>query len=153
MARPSIQANDREAELIQRVCRGEHEAFYELVRPYERAIYFAAMSVLNNSLDAEEVSQEIVLKAFKAVPNFRFEAKFSTWIIQITINESRMKLRKDRRHLYHPSKRNARIRKAITGPRIWQTGGRYRPKSCNARNCAKHSGERRQNLRPIIQKY
>ena len=100
MAAPSLQTNDREAELIQRVCRGEHEAFYELVQPYERAIYFAAMGVLSSPADAEEVAQEAVLKAFNALPNFRFEAKFSTWIIQIAINESRMKLRKERRHLY-----------------------------------------------------
>jgi RNA polymerase sigma-70 factor (ECF subfamily) len=100
MASPGSQINEREAELIQRVCRGEHEAFYELVRPYERAIYFAAKGVLDNPADAEEVAQETVLKAFNALRNFRFEAKFSTWIIQIAINESRMKLRKDRRHLY-----------------------------------------------------
>jgi len=100
MPAPSSQTNDREAELIRRVCRGEHEAFYELVRPYERAIYFAAIGVLSNPADAEEVAQETVLKAFNALPKFRFEAKFSTWIIQIAINESRMKLRKDRRHLY-----------------------------------------------------
>jgi RNA polymerase sigma-70 factor (ECF subfamily) len=100
MPAPSSQTNDREAELIRRVCCGEHEAFYELVRPYERAIYFAAIGVLSNPADAEEVAQETVLKAFNALPKFRFEAKFSTWIIQIAINESRMKLRKDRRHLY-----------------------------------------------------
>jgi RNA polymerase sigma-70 factor (ECF subfamily) len=100
MAAPGIQINQREAELIQRVCRGEHEAFYELVRPYERAIYFAAKGVLDNPADAEEVAQETVLKAFNALANFRFEAKFSTWIIQIAINEARMKFRKDRRHLY-----------------------------------------------------
>jgi len=100
MPAPSSQTNDREAELIRRVCCGEHEAFYELVRPYERAIYFAVVGVLSNPADAEEVAQETVLKAFNALPNFRFEAKFSTWIIQIAINESRMKLRKDRRHLY-----------------------------------------------------
>jgi len=70
------------------------------VRPYERAIYFAAKGVLDNPADAEEVAQETVLKAFNALPNFRFEAKFSTWIIQIAINEARMKFRKDRRHLY-----------------------------------------------------
>ena len=46
MAAPSLKTNDREVELIQRVCRGEHEAFYELVRPYERAIYFAARGYL-----------------------------------------------------------------------------------------------------------
>ena len=100
MAAPGIQINEHEAELIQRVCRGEHEAFYELVRPYERAIYFAAKGVLDNPADAEEVAQETVLKAFNALRNFRFEAKFSTWIIQIAINEARMKFRKDRRHLY-----------------------------------------------------
>ncbi len=46
------------------------------------------------------VSGKAILKAFKAIARFRAEAKFSTWIIQITINEARMRLRKDRRHLY-----------------------------------------------------
>jgi RNA polymerase sigma-70 factor (ECF subfamily) len=46
------------------------------------------------------VAQEAVLKAFKYLSNFRHESKFSTWLIQITINEAKMKLRKDRRHLY-----------------------------------------------------
>jgi RNA polymerase sigma-70 factor (ECF subfamily) len=41
-----------------------------------------------------------VLKAFKALGRFRQESKFSTWLIQIAINEAKMKLRKDRRHLY-----------------------------------------------------
>jgi len=89
-----------EAELIRRVCGGEKEAFYELVRPYERAVYTAAMSILNNQADAEEVAQEAVLKAFSNLSRFRGEAKFSTWLVQITINEARLKLRKDRRHLY-----------------------------------------------------
>lgn len=100
VATPNPQPNDRELELIQRVCRGEHEAFYELVRPYERAIYFAAMGVLDNPADAEEVAQEAVLKAFNGLPRFRRESKFSTWLIQITINEARMRLRKEHRHLY-----------------------------------------------------
>jgi RNA polymerase sigma-70 factor, ECF subfamily len=89
-----------EAELIERVRGGEAEAFYELVRPHERSIFMAAFSILGNEADAEEVVQEAILKAFKAIGRFRGESKFSTWIIQITINEARMKLRKDRRHLY-----------------------------------------------------
>ncbi len=89
-----------ETQLIDRCLDGDHEAFYELMRPYERAIYFAAMGVLNNPADAEEVAQEAVLKAFNNLPQFRREAKFSTWLVQIAINEARMKLRKDRRHLY-----------------------------------------------------
>ena len=49
---------------------------------------------------AEDVAQEAVLKAFKNLASFRGESRFSTWLTQITINEARMKLRKDRRHLY-----------------------------------------------------
>jgi RNA polymerase sigma-70 factor (ECF subfamily) len=59
-----------------------------------------AVSILNNPADAEEVAQEAVLKAFSNLAGFRGEARFSTWLIQITINEARLKLRKDRRHLY-----------------------------------------------------
>lgn len=89
-----------EAELVARVKAGEAEAFYELVRPYERAVFLAAVSLVKNDADAEEVCQEAILKAFKNLPRFRQEAKFSTWLIQICINEAKMRLRKDRRHLY-----------------------------------------------------
>jgi RNA polymerase sigma-70 factor (ECF subfamily) len=89
-----------EAELIARIKGGDVEAFYELVRPYERAVFLAALSLVQNDADAEEVAQEAVLKAFKNLSRFRQEAKFSTWLIQISINEAKMKLRKDRRHLY-----------------------------------------------------
>jgi RNA polymerase sigma-70 factor (ECF subfamily) len=89
-----------ETDLIHRACQGDNEAFYCLVQPCERGVFTAAMSVLNNAHDAEEVAQEAVLKALAALPRFRGESKFSTWLIQITINEARLKLRKDRRHLY-----------------------------------------------------
>ncbi len=100
MGSPKPHLEVSEAELIRRVCQGDKEAFYGLVRPCERAVYVAAVSILNNPADAEEVAQEAVLKAFANLAGFRGEAKFSTWLIQITINEARVKLRKDRRHLY-----------------------------------------------------
>jgi RNA polymerase sigma-70 factor (ECF subfamily) len=92
--------NITESELIRRVCEGDKEAFYSLVQPCEHGIFTAAMSILNNPADAEEVAQEAVLKAFTALSRFRGDSKFSTWLIQITINEARLRLRKDRRHLY-----------------------------------------------------
>jgi RNA polymerase sigma-70 factor, ECF subfamily len=100
--RPASQAqgNVLEEVLIQRVQGGEAEAFYQLVRPYERAVFLAAVAIVKNDADAEEVAQEAILKAFKALARFRQEAKFSTWLIQIAINEAKMRLRKDRRHLY-----------------------------------------------------
>lgn len=90
----------KEMDLIRRVIGGEAEAFYELVHPYERAIFLAALALVKNEADAEEVAQEAILKAFKNLARFRQEAKFSTWLIQICINEAKMRLRKDRRHLY-----------------------------------------------------
>jgi RNA polymerase sigma-70 factor, ECF subfamily len=100
MGAPKLNLDPNEAELIQRVCDGDKEAFHVLVEPCERAVFTAAMSIVNNAADAEEVAQEAVLKAFAALPRFRGESKFSTWLIRITINEARLKLRKDRRHLY-----------------------------------------------------
>ena len=96
------QGNVFEQALIRRVQAGDAEAFYQLVRPYERASFFfaARRPSSKNDADAEEVAQEAILKAFKALGRFRQEAKFSTWLIQIAINEAKMKLRKDRRHLY-----------------------------------------------------
>jgi len=90
----------REAVLIRRVLAGENELFYELVQPYERAVFIAATTILGNDADAEEVAQEAILKAFKYLARFRQEAKFSTWLIQIAMNEAKMRLRKDRRKLY-----------------------------------------------------
>src|SRR5260221_704399 len=89
-----------ELALLERVCGGEKHLFYELIQPYERSVFIAAQSVLQNEADAEEVAQEAFLKAFAHLASFRRESKFSTWLIQIAINEARMKRRKDRKGLY-----------------------------------------------------
>jgi RNA polymerase sigma-70 factor (ECF subfamily) len=91
-----------EESLIQRVCDGEHEAFYELIRPYERRVYAAAFAITQNDADAEDVAQDAMLKAFKNLRQFRAESRFSTWLIQITVNEARMRKRKERSHLVEP---------------------------------------------------
>ena len=95
---PQVHAS--EAALIERVAAGDTEAFYELVRPCERALFLAARGVLGNDADAEEIAQEAVLKAFSNLRRFRGESKFSTWLIQIALNEARMRLRKERRTLH-----------------------------------------------------
>src|SRR5246500_4494427 len=100
MNMPQPQLESIETQLIRRVCGGEPEAFEELVRPFERLVYLTAISILRNQADAEEVAQDAVLKAFSKLSSFRGECKFSTWLVQITYNEARMRLRKDRRNLY-----------------------------------------------------
>jgi RNA polymerase sigma-70 factor (ECF subfamily) len=86
----------REAELIARVLAGERELFHELIRPYEKSLYFAALSLLRNVEDAEDAVQEAVLKAYKALSKFRSESKLSTWLASIVLNEARGRLRHDR---------------------------------------------------------
>src|SRR5215831_6322163 len=86
--------------LIQRILVGDVQSFCELVRPYQRSIFVRALSILGNEADAEEVVQESILKAFRNLFQFRSESRFSTWFIQIGINEARIKIRRDKRHLY-----------------------------------------------------
>lgn len=85
-----------EAEMISRIIAGERELFYDLIKPCERAVFLTAFSVLKSEADAEEVVQEAALKAYKALGSFRGEAKFSTWLVKITLNEARMRLRRSR---------------------------------------------------------
>jgi len=95
MAEPNVIVNNpepagdtREQDLIACVQRGQHELFYELVRPYERRVYAAALAILRNEAEAEDVAQEAVLKALANIRQFRAESRFSTWLIQITLNEA-----------------------------------------------------------------
>jgi len=86
-----------EEELIGRVLSGGADYFYELIKPYERRVYLAAYGILQNQADGEEVAQESVLKAFRGLRTFRREASFSTWLLKITVNEARMRLRSRKR--------------------------------------------------------
>jgi RNA polymerase sigma-70 factor, ECF subfamily len=93
---------DYEQRLIRRIQNGERDAFYELIRPYERRVYAAAFAILHNEADADDCAQEAVLKAFKHIRQFRAEARFSTWLIQIAVNEALMRKRKERANLIEP---------------------------------------------------
>src|SRR6201993_4663238 len=93
---PEQAGTAREQDLIARVQRGQNELFYELVRPYERRVYAAALAILRNDADAEDVAQEAMLKALAKISQFRAESRFSTWLIQITVNEALMRRRRER---------------------------------------------------------
>ena len=103
LAGTKSQVDPSEAELIQRVLRGQDEAFRELVRPYEHAVFMASQAILKNEADAEDAAQEAVLKAFTNLAKFRGDSKFCTWLIRIATNEALMKLRKERRQKLHDS--------------------------------------------------
>jgi RNA polymerase sigma-70 factor, ECF subfamily len=93
---PGQAGGTREQDLILSVQHGQRELFYELVRPYEKRVYAAALAILHNEQDAEDTAQEAMLKAFANIGQFRAEARFSTWLIQITVNEALMRRRRGR---------------------------------------------------------
>ena len=80
--------------LIARILAGEKELFHELIRPYERMVYLTLFSILKNETDAEDGAQEAIINSYRHLASFRGEAKFSTWLTTIAINEGRKRLRK-----------------------------------------------------------
>ena len=100
--KPADAGDDSEQSLIARICNGEPSLFATLVKPYERRVYATALALLRNDADAQDVAQEAILKAFANLRQFRGESKFSTWLIQITVNEARMRQRKQHAELFEP---------------------------------------------------
>src|SRR3984957_16173923 len=83
-----------EAEVIAAILAGDTQLYHELIRPHERSVYRMALSYMKNEADAEDVAQEAFIKAFRNLSTFRGDAKFSTWLISITLNEARNRLRR-----------------------------------------------------------
>jgi RNA polymerase sigma-70 factor (ECF subfamily) len=75
-----------EDELIKRAQAGDKDAFCLLAQAYERRIYSLALHYSRERYDAEDLSQEVWLKAYAALSTFRFESSFYTWLRRITIN-------------------------------------------------------------------
>jgi RNA polymerase sigma-70 factor (ECF subfamily) len=86
-----------EAGLIARILAGEKELFHELIRPYERMVYTTVFAIVRNETDAEDGAQDAMVNAYRHLGKFRGEAKFSTWLATIAMNEGRQKLRKLKR--------------------------------------------------------
>jgi RNA polymerase sigma-70 factor, ECF subfamily len=83
-----------EAQMIAAILAGDRELYHRLIQPYELSVYRIALSFVRNETEAEDVAQEAFLKAFRDLTTFRGESKFSTWLISITLNEARRRLRR-----------------------------------------------------------
>jgi RNA polymerase sigma-70 factor (ECF subfamily) len=91
-----------EAQMIASILAGNTHEFHDLIRPYERSVYSMALTLLQNEADAEDAAQEAFLKAFRSLKGFRAEAKFSTWLVSIALNEARSRLRQRKRMKMQP---------------------------------------------------
>lgn len=84
-------------ELVARARDGDADAFNQLIRRWERPIYALAYRVIGREEDARDVSQDAFLRAFRALPGFKGQAKFSSWLYRIALNLCRDWIRKQRR--------------------------------------------------------
>src|SRR5580692_8665887 len=83
-------------DLVHASKNGDATAFEQLVKRYDRKLLRIAQSVTHNREDSQDAVQEAFCKAFQNLGQFREDSKFSTWLIRITLNQSLMKLRKQR---------------------------------------------------------
>jgi RNA polymerase sigma-70 factor (ECF subfamily) len=83
-------------ELVHASKNGDVAAFEQLVKKYDRRLLRIAQTVTRNREDSQDAVQETFLKAFQKLADFREDSQFSTWLIRITVNQSLMKLRKQR---------------------------------------------------------
>lgn len=87
---------ESERRLVERVLTGDHAAFRALVERYERLVRHVVRRLLDDPHDAEEVFQDVFVRVYRGLPNFRLDARLSTWIGRIAYNTAARWARRDR---------------------------------------------------------
>ena len=85
--------------IIARARRGDADAFEQLVVAYRDQVFRLALRMCGNEADADEVAQEAFLSAWKALPNFRGDSRFSTWLYQLTSHAAIDLMRREKRQI------------------------------------------------------
>jgi RNA polymerase sigma-70 factor (ECF subfamily) len=97
-----------DAELVEITQAGDNRAFDELVRRYRDRVYRLSTKILRHEDDAAEALQDAFLSAYRGLPKFKRESRFSTWLYRIATNASLMKLRRRREgHVSYEQSQNA----------------------------------------------
>ena len=78
----------RETELILRAKQGDHRAFAQLVTHYDERILGLARDMAGNAEDAQDIYQDALIAAYKALPRFRMQSSFFTWLYRITVSKA-----------------------------------------------------------------
>lgn len=86
---PDPGLREREGELLCRVRSGEPEAFEYFVKTYQRRVFRLVYTLVRNATEADALTQDVFVKAWRAVPDFKGEAAFETWLSRIAVNAVR----------------------------------------------------------------
>lgn len=86
--------NESEKELIEKAKSGDVEAFEKLIEGCQKKVFNIAFRMIGNYDDASELAQEVFLKAYKSIKNFKGDSLFNTWIYKVTTNVCLDEIRK-----------------------------------------------------------
>jgi RNA polymerase sigma-70 factor (ECF subfamily) len=86
---PGVSDRDIDQQLVERVQRGDKAAFDLLVSKYQRKIFRLLSRLIRDAAEVEDVAQEAFIKAYRALPNFRGDSAFYTWLYRIAINTAK----------------------------------------------------------------
>ena len=93
--RTAVMTNEEQL-LVANVQRGEMAAFQELVEKYKQKVYYMALDMTGNHHDAEDLSQEVFIKVYASIKDFRGDSKLSSWMYRIAMNTCIDKTRRKR---------------------------------------------------------
>jgi RNA polymerase sigma-70 factor (ECF subfamily) len=85
------------SELIIQLQQGDEAAFKKLVDDYQVLVFNTALGIVQNTDDADDISQEVFIQVFKSVSSFKGDSKFSTWLYRITVGKALDHVKKKKR--------------------------------------------------------
>ena len=86
------------AELIKKACSGDLAAYQEFIRLYSPRVHAIAYQIVGNSIDAQDIAQEVFIRLYRSLRTYKPQFKFTTWLYRLTVNHSIDYLRKHSRH-------------------------------------------------------
>ncbi|WP_318309966.1 RNA polymerase sigma factor [Flagellimonas crocea] len=92
---------NKEQELITEIRKGNTRAFSEFVDSYKNLVFTLSLRMLGNREEAEEVSQDVFIKVYKSLANFKGDSKISTWVYRIAYNTCLDRIKKIKRKRIH----------------------------------------------------
>ncbi|ACY19109.1 RNA polymerase sigma factor [Haliangium ochraceum] len=100
------------AALVARAKRGDDSAFGELVRRYRERIFALALHLTGRESDADDITQDVFLKAYRALESFEGRSEFFTWVYRMTVNRS-LNVRRDRKRRSETTMDDPRVDRAV----------------------------------------
>jgi len=104
--------NETAAILVARAKQGDRQAFDDLVRRYRTRIVALSLHITGNEGDAEDITQEVFLKAFRALDNFEGRSQFFTWVYRMAVNRS-LNAKRDRERRRETTMEDPRVERAV----------------------------------------